>query len=56
MTTFFSILQQVNKIFLQMTANVSHQPGLQPVKQPVVTGMVPFGKQGNNKMILYPAK
>jgi hypothetical protein len=31
-------------IFLQMTATLSHQPGLQPVKQPVVMGMVPYNK------------
>lgn len=53
MTTFFSILKQANMIFLQMMVGLSNQYGLQPV----VTGMVvPFGKQGINKMILHPAK
>lgn len=56
MTTFFSVLQQMNMFFLKMTADLSHQPGLQLVKQPVVTGMAPFGKRGINKMILHPAK
>jgi hypothetical protein len=56
MNTFFSMLNQINLIFLQMTTDLSHQPGLQPMKQPVVTGIIPFGKQVFNKMILYPAK
>ncbi len=42
MGTLFSVIRLVHMQILQLAVLLGYQPGLQPVKQPVITGIVPF--------------
>jgi hypothetical protein len=45
MSTFLSAIQHLNAVVLQITAVLNVKPALQPVKLPVIKGMVPYNKQ-----------
>jgi hypothetical protein len=49
MGTLFSVIRLVHMQILQLAVESGYRPGLQPVKQPVNTGIVPFHKRYKTK-------